>query len=65
MPVSVDDEVYGTFCLYGMETRSEAFSDWDLTVVELLSNWVSGELEQRKQERAADAYSLEQSVRAE
>lgn len=65
VPVFVDDEVYGTFCFYGVETRSEAFSDWDLTVVELLSNWVSGELEQRKQERAADAYSLEQPVRAE
>ena len=49
-PVTVDDEVCGTFCFYGMDARSEEFSDWEVTFVELLSNWVSAELE-RKRER--------------
>ncbi len=48
-PVSVDDEIYGTFCFYGMEARSEEFSDWEVTFVELLSNWVSSELERQRQ----------------
>lgn len=43
-PVSVGDDVYGTFCFYGMEARSEDFTEWDVTFVELLSNWVSSEL---------------------
>lgn len=62
VPVFVDDEVYGTFCFYGVESRSEAFSDWDLTVVELIGTWVGGELERRNNERALDAYSAEQPV---
>lgn len=61
-PVFVDEEIYGTFCFYGTEERAEGFTEWDFTFVEFLGNWVSGELEQRKQERALDAYSLERPV---
>lgn len=46
-PVVVDDEVHGTFCFYSMETRTEAFSEWEVTFVELLSAWVSTTLERR------------------
>lgn len=61
-PVFVDDEVYGTFCFYGTEARAEAFTEWDFTFVEFLSNWVGAELEQRKQGRASDAHSMERPV---
>jgi len=47
-PVSVDGEVYGTFCFYDMETRAETFSDWEVTFVDLLSDWVSYELERKR-----------------
>jgi signal transduction histidine kinase len=40
--------VYGTFCFYGTDTRAEEFSEWDVTLVDLMSRWVSYEL-QRKQ----------------
>lgn len=46
-PVFIDDEVYGTFCFYGTETRP-AFSDWEETLVDLMSGWVSYELERRQ-----------------
>ncbi|WP_440772107.1 sensor histidine kinase [Natronorubrum sp. DTA28] len=50
-PITVDDEVYGTFCFYDMEARSEAFTDWEVTFVELLGNWVSYELERERYQR--------------
>lgn len=50
-PVIVHGEVYGTFCFYGMEARSEAFSDWQVSFVGLLSQWVSNELEHKAYER--------------
>jgi PAS domain S-box-containing protein len=46
-PVFVDDEVYGTFCLYGTDTRDEEFSEWEVTLVDLMSRWVSYELQRR------------------
>lgn len=51
MPVFVDGGVYGTFCFYDSEPRNEAFSRWDRTLVELLSKWVSSELERRRHDR--------------
>lgn len=60
VPVFVNDAVYGTFCFYDMDAQAEEFSDWDLTFVELLSKWVSSELEQREQRRTIGAYTLEQ-----
>ncbi|QIO24718.1 PAS domain-containing protein [Haloarcula sp. JP-L23] len=49
-PVTVDGEVYGTFCFYSMDPRAEAFPDWAVTFVECLSDWVGYELERRKRE---------------
>jgi PAS domain S-box-containing protein len=50
-PVVVDGEVYGTVCFYDREARTEPFSDWEITLVELLGNWVSYEQERRRHER--------------
>ena len=50
-PVIVHGDVYGTFCFYGMEARTEEFSDWEVSFVGLLSNWVSNELEHKAYER--------------
>ncbi|WP_408959876.1 sensor histidine kinase [Natrinema sp. 74] len=54
-PVSVGDDVYGTFCFYDMEARVEGFSDWEVTFVELLGNWMGAELERREYERELEA----------
>lgn len=59
VPVFVDDVVYGTFCFYDTEPRAESFSDWELTFIELLGNWIRGELEQRNQKRALHASTSE------
>ncbi|NUB89579.1 PAS domain-containing protein [Haloterrigena sp. SYSU A558-1] len=50
-PVIVHGEVYGTFCFYGMEAQTEAFSDWEVSFIGLLSNWVSNELEYKVYEQ--------------
>jgi signal transduction histidine kinase len=50
-PVWVDGEVYGTFCFYDREARSEPFEAWTVTLVELLGNWVSYEREREHRER--------------
>lgn len=47
-PVFVEDDVYGTFCFYDTEPRVGQFSEWEVTLVDLMSRWVSYEL-QRKQ----------------
>jgi len=47
-PVVVDGEVYGTFCFYDVDARSEAFSQWDVTVVDMLSRWVSQEITRQR-----------------
>jgi GAF domain-containing protein len=56
-PVSVDGDVRGTFCFYEMEARSEDFSDWEVTFVELLSDWVGSELERRRQRDRLEAFA--------
>jgi PAS domain S-box-containing protein len=40
-PVFVDSEVYGTFCFYGTEPLADQFSEWEVTLVDLMSRWVS------------------------
>jgi hypothetical protein len=62
VPVFVDGRIYGTFCFYDTEPRSEAFSDWDLKFVELLSSWVSGQLEKRQQKRALQSAAIDRPV---
>lgn len=53
-PVYVGDHVYGTFCFYDTEPRTGQFSDWEVTLVDLMSRWVTYELErQRTNERLA------------
>ncbi|PHQ39843.1 two-component system sensor histidine kinase/response regulator [Halorubrum persicum] len=47
-PVYDNDGVYGTFCFYGTDTRADRFSEWEVTLVDLMSRWVSYEL-QREQ----------------
>jgi len=47
-PVFVDDAVYGTFCFYGTEPRAGQFSEWERTLVDLMSRWVSYELQRRQ-----------------
>jgi PAS domain S-box-containing protein len=49
-PVVVDGSVYGTFCFYGTEPR-ESFSEWEVTLVELMGNWVSYEQERERREQ--------------
>ncbi|ADQ66675.1 fused histidine kinase with gaf domain/response regulator receiver [Halogeometricum borinquense DSM 11551] len=47
-PVFVDDDVYGTFCFYGTTPRDDQFSEWEVTLVDLMSRWVSYELQRRQ-----------------
>jgi GAF domain-containing protein len=49
-PVLVDGDVYGTFCFYGTESRSEPFSAWEITFVDLLGKWISRELDRQRVE---------------
>ncbi|MFC7095993.1 ATP-binding protein [Halobaculum marinum] len=46
-PVVVDGEVYGTFCFYDTASRSEAFADWQVTLIDLMAEWVSSALERQ------------------
>ncbi|QLD89556.1 PAS domain-containing protein [Natronomonas salina] len=64
-PVYADDGVYGTFCFYGMNPRDEEFSEWDVTVIELLSNWLSAELERREREQSIRDAKLQMEAAAE
>lgn len=61
-PVFLDDEVYGTFCFFDTEPRDGQFSDWEVTFVDLLSQWASYELqrERRREELAAQNDRLEE-----
>jgi len=47
-PVFVADEVYGTFCFYDDDPRERQFSDWETTLVDLMSRWVSTELQRQQ-----------------
>ena len=47
-PVFLDGEVYGTFCFYDTEPRAGQFSEWEATLVDLLSRWVSYGLQIRR-----------------
>ncbi|EMA68802.1 pas domain s-box [Halorubrum aidingense JCM 13560] len=47
-PVFTDDDVYGTFCFYDTEPRGGQFSEWEVTLVDLMSRWVSYELQRQQ-----------------
>ncbi|GAB6877769.1 ATP-binding protein [Halorubrum gandharaense] len=46
--VEVDGNLYGTLCFADTDARDEPFSDTQRTFVELLTRWVSYELERRR-----------------
>jgi PAS domain S-box-containing protein len=46
-PVFLNDEVYGTFCFYDTTPRRGQFTDWEETFVDLMSQWVSYELQRQ------------------
>ena len=63
-PVVVDDDVYGTFCFYDLTAREDAFSEWEVKLVNLLSGWVSYELaRQRYVDRVAALNDINETVR--
>lgn len=47
-PVLVDEEVYGTICFYGTEPRERQFSEWEQTLIDLMSRWVSYEIQRQR-----------------
>jgi GAF domain-containing protein len=47
-PVYLGDEVYGSLCFYDTEARATEFSPWDVTLVDLLAQWVSYELQRQR-----------------
>ena len=47
-PVFVDTDVYGTFCFYDTEPREGQFSEWEVTLVDLMSRWVGYELQRQQ-----------------
>ena len=54
-PVFVDNEVYGTFCFYDTDDQSKQFSEWEVTLVDLMSRWVSYGLQaQRARDRISE-----------
>jgi hypothetical protein len=65
-PVYREGDVCGTFCFYDVEARSSEFSDWEVTLVDLMSRWISNELQrmevreelERENERLEDFASM-------
>ncbi|AUV80955.1 hypothetical protein C2R22_04170 [Salinigranum rubrum] len=49
--VSVDGDLYGTLCFADTEPRNEPFTESQTAFVELLTRWVSYELERERHER--------------
>lgn len=46
-PITVDDEVVGTFCFYGADS-GDGFSEWAETYVDLIGEWIGSALESRQ-----------------
>lgn len=42
-----EDAVYGTFCFYDTEAREGQFSEWEVTLVDLMGQWISYELQNK------------------
>lgn len=49
-PIFVDDAVEGTFCFYDLGTREEPFTQWEMTLVDLMGSWISYEREREHQQ---------------
>lgn len=48
VPIVVDGDAIGTFCFYDTDARDEPFSEWEVTFVEHLGQWVANALEQQR-----------------
>ncbi|WP_367175245.1 GAF domain-containing protein [Haloarcula rubripromontorii] len=49
-PLTVGESIYGTLCFYGSGRSGTGFSDWDVTLVDLLSKWIGNELQTQRAE---------------
>jgi GAF domain-containing protein/CheY-like chemotaxis protein len=47
-PVVVDGETDGTVCFYGTTPRDGSFSEWEVTLVDMLSRWVGVALDRHE-----------------
>ena len=47
-PVFTDNGLYGTLCFYDTEPRAEQFTEWEVTLVDLMSRWVGYELQRQR-----------------
>ena len=47
-PVVVERDVYGTFCFYDKRPREKDFSEWEVALVDLMSQWVNYEFTRRR-----------------
>lgn len=54
--VVVDGELYGTLCFADEEPRTAPFSESEQTVIRLLAEWTSRELERRQRKDALEQY---------
>lgn len=54
-PVFADESVYGTFCFYDTEPRDGQFSDWEVSLVDLMGRWVSYELQRERTNEQLEA----------
>jgi len=54
-PIIVDGDAYGTLCFSGEEPRSEPFTEDEQRFVELLTQWISHEIERERHYQALDA----------
>ncbi|MDL0129805.1 PAS domain-containing protein [Halobacterium salinarum] len=46
-PLFADGDLYGTLCFYDPEPQPEPFSDWAVTIVDLMAQWLTAELTDR------------------
>lgn len=51
-PVYEGKTIYGTLCFFDETGREQPFSDWEITFIELISQWVSYALEERANKEA-------------
>ncbi|MGB9985916.1 PAS domain S-box protein [Salarchaeum japonicum] len=63
-PVHVGDAVYGSLCFLDRE-ESDAFADWELTMVELMGDWIGYELDRTQYIEAQREHLQEREQRFE
>ncbi|MEM7027561.1 MAG: PAS domain S-box protein, partial [Pseudomonadota bacterium] len=50
-PIFINNSVVGTFCFSGIEVRQDDFYEKEINLIQLLSNWVSAQLQFQQVER--------------